>query len=744
MLKTNTVLTSLGVASGQKLGDAGRAAIGRALLQNKNGRVGFCDELGLREGVKATEIDLTSAFHSVESFLLLAGVLRANRTLTSLSMNALKTEHIEPLAEGLRSNSTLEILRLISLTNKTTAAGQRQSAVTLPIQLLNGAMRQPVIDLSTAGTLSRVSCAVVGVLLAENKTVRTLKLSKTGLGSVVQAEGGNIIFDPLAGGESSLYQLDLSEMELGDTGGRKVFEALLMGRCKRISSLVLSSNGLADETARVMHQLLQIETCTLTSLDLSYNAINQQSLSRAIKRNSTLKFLNVKGCGMSDEALRDIGDFLLEANCACCLSQIRCDMFEIEENAQVLDLTARKLSAAAAKLLCGVLKFNTTLESVALCGCSIDGEGAKAMEVALSANRSLNALDLSGNKIHHSNAGVQALTRAVAVNSRLDRITLDGPGSELSFKELRSMVNLNLSGRRLRILSGAVIGAVAGLNTALTDLNLENNELGPGGANAIVLGISARPLLRSLNLSDCGLAGNKSWELLSQRSARSDKDEPMPPPSEEAQVALAAATNAIAAAQAQALGGANKVRERSDSQARPRQRKGRLPIESGADEEEIELTETQLDIRTRAQLAELMVSIGQIVTLEVLNLDNNKLADAESALLTPIGKLTALRSLSLCGNRLTEVPSSIGSLRSLSELLLRFNQLNELPNASIGLLGSLENLDLKGNTLTCERISVATFLVAFAFCPGSSPALKCVHPSVRAQICPTPLASCAR
>ena len=58
---------------------------------------------------------------------------------------------------------------------------------------------------------------------------------------------------------------------------------------------------------------------------------------------------------------------------------------------------------------------------------------------------------------------------------------------------------------------------------------------------------------------------------------------------------------------------------------------------------------SELDIKTRAQLAELMVSIGQISTLEMLTLDNNRLADAESALLTPIGKLSSLRSLSLCG-----------------------------------------------------------------------------------------------
>ena len=55
-------------AAGNKLSDSGRAAIGRALLQNKEGRVGFCDELGLKEGVKVTEIDLANSFHSVEAF----------------------------------------------------------------------------------------------------------------------------------------------------------------------------------------------------------------------------------------------------------------------------------------------------------------------------------------------------------------------------------------------------------------------------------------------------------------------------------------------------------------------------------------------------------------------------------------------------------------------------------------------------------------------------------------------------
>ena len=56
-------------------------------------------------------------------------------------------------------------------------------------------------------------------------------------------------------------------------------------------------------------------------------------------------------------------------------------------------------------------------------------------------------------------------------------------------------------------------------------------------------------------------------------------------------------------------------------------------------------TESALDIKTRAQLAELMVSVGQLATLETLNLDNNKFSDAESKLLTPIGKLNQLTDL---------------------------------------------------------------------------------------------------
>ena len=192
----------------------------------------------------------------------------------------------------------------------------------------------------------------------------------------------------------------------------------------------------------------------------------------------------------------------------CRLGQIRCDLFEIEEGATHLELISRKLSVATSRVLFGVLKHNTSLKVVSILGCGIDAEGAKALEMALSTNTSITLIDLSGNKIHTSSEGIQALTRAVERNKRLEKMILDGPGSDLIFKEMRVAAHLNMNGKRLRLLSGAVMGALVTPNLNLTDLNLENNEcLGPVGANAIAIALTQRQsTLKFLNLSECGLA----------------------------------------------------------------------------------------------------------------------------------------------------------------------------------------------------------------------------------------------
>ncbi|MEE1964620.1 leucine-rich repeat domain-containing protein [Allomuricauda taeanensis] len=87
--------------------------------------------------------------------------------------------------------------------------------------------------------------------------------------------------------------------------------------------------------------------------------------------------------------------------------------------------------------------------------------------------------------------------------------------------------------------------------------------------------------------------------------------------------------------------------------------------------------------------------IGDLTALETLDLAYNQLTEIPSS----IGKLTALKILYLGVNRLTEIPESIGKLTALEDLSLAYNQLTEIPDR-IGDLTALTYLDLGANQLT--------------------------------------------
>jgi Leucine-rich repeat (LRR) protein len=69
-----------------------------------------------------------------------------------------------------------------------------------------------------------------------------------------------------------------------------------------------------------------------------------------------------------------------------------------------------------------------------------------------------------------------------------------------------------------------------------------------------------------------------------------------------------------------------------------------------------------------------------------------------AALPDEVGRMTALRELSLRGNRLTSLPLSMAGLRSLRTLDLRANALNTVPEW-LAELPSLQKLDLRWNPI---------------------------------------------
>ena len=90
---------------------------------------------------------------------------------------------------------------------------------------------------------------------------------------------------------------------------------------------------------------------------------------------------------------------------------------------------------------------------------------------------------------------------------------------------------------------------------------------------------------------------------------------------------------------------------------------------------------------------EVWMENGRVVKLELEGFGLTGAVPAE------IGRLSALRLLSLADNELTSVPAEIGLLASLECLDLGLNQLTRVP-AEIGQLASLEVLWLYNNKLT--------------------------------------------
>jgi leucine-rich repeat protein SHOC2 len=103
------------------------------------------------------------------------------------------------------------------------------------------------------------------------------------------------------------------------------------------------------------------------------------------------------------------------------------------------------------------------------------------------------------------------------------------------------------------------------------------------------------------------------------------------------------------------------------------------------------------------QLTSVPAEIGHITTLERLILSRNQL----TSLPAEIWQLTALTELNLNGNQLTSVSAEIGQLTALRELNLNNNKLTSVP-AEIGQLTSLTVLYINGNQLTSLPAEIAT------------------------------------
>lgn len=99
--------------------------------------------------------------------------------------------------------------------------------------------------------------------------------------------------------------------------------------------------------------------------------------------------------------------------------------------------------------------------------------------------------------------------------------------------------------------------------------------------------------------------------------------------------------------------------------------------------------------------------IGELVNLEELYLDNNRLT---GALPGEIRKMPKLRILDGSRNNMTGIPAEIGQLQNLSTIDYSYNGLDTFPNEIVN-LNNLHQLDLTGNRYSQESLEAIQILL---------------------------------
>jgi Ran GTPase-activating protein (RanGAP) involved in mRNA processing and transport len=513
-LRSNGTLTNLEMA-GTEMADGDRQELGKALLDNPRGRLGYCDEFHLSPGASELEIDLKESAAARRGPHLLFGVLRANTSLKRATLKMVGTEHVPLLAQALAANSTLESLQLDHLLQ--TSGTKRAVSVTLPVQQVIGASGVASLDLSGCGELSRITCAALGAMLAGNGSITSLRLSGTKLGD----EGGAILdhLGALCKEGGTLRGLDLSGVGLSDRGGRKLFEAIMSGEYSALRTLALGGNELRDPKANGLIDVLRMDDCSLTSLDISGNAMSGSVVMRALARNRSLNHLNVCGTEVDEEGMKFFGAMLLSADCSCPIKLLACDHFAVLEGTDGLDFSGgAQLPSAALTLLCGILRLNETVCSLNLAGAGVDAEAARSLETALGTNRTLTRLDLRDNPklwMHEMGVddgeGLEALARGLHASSSVAVVLVDAV--ELPVQRLKgaeATAELDLSAAAMKK-GGPPLG---GVSAALSAMLIERN------GSVRRLDVSQNRIKRLGHGLGMCLAGNASLTELVLREAK--------------------------------------------------------------------------------------------------------------------------------------------------------------------------------------------------------------------------------
>ena len=296
---------------------------------------------------------------------------------------------------------------------------------------------------------------------ALKRDVRTLDFGRT---PIVQ-EANALTALRLILGSAALVTLDLSSTKFCST-----LESLDLSS-NQLCGLDLHGNGTCTDVGiKALAEALRVSS-SLKNLNLNWNRLDKVeeaafSIVRAVKQQDTVEVLGLAGSCIGPAGAAEVADYI-----------------SFSSALTSLDLTLTLIGASGAKALAGALKVSSALKNLNLACNKIDVEGAKALAGALGSS-ALKKLDLSFNKIDAE--GASALGQGLRDNNTLQELDL-------------TCCCIGAAGAQ---------GLAEGLfSSALTDLELSSNEIGPAGAAALAGALKVNFALTNLNLSGDNFIG---------------------------------------------------------------------------------------------------------------------------------------------------------------------------------------------------------------------------------------------
>ena len=335
---------------------------------------------------------------------------------------------------------------------------------------------------------------------------------------------------------SRISSLGIGHNALGPVGMRRLNGVLRSHGS--LSTLDVSANALGIEGAAVIADLLR-ENTVLKRVDLGANALGAEGvtiIAEAIPSNRTLTALSLAGNAMGDG-----GDMHG-------VSKL-CDVLKASSSIlRELNLDDNRLGARASDAIAQMLASNRSLTCLNVRRNSIAGEAAERLAMvvvltsalqsfggvpidALKAN-DVELLDLRQGQANLQLGAAEALavchlmrpmrSGPRAVDSSLPLLTdealslreLNLDGHPLPISDLRGMrpyltpeapERMELAAKNLGLASCVVIGCLLGVNSKLTELNLEHNNIGAEGAARLAQALRLNTTLEVLSLYNCNL-----------------------------------------------------------------------------------------------------------------------------------------------------------------------------------------------------------------------------------------------